>query len=118
VFGVVHDTSEVAQKLGIKVHVVKDGGEHKGAGTPGTPVTDEQVAHLQDLAAQMGSMFRSAIMRGRGMTSDQLQKVYGGQIFIGARARSAGLVDGITSFDNVLAKLATYKPAAQPAQGE
>ncbi len=111
---VIPDTSEMADKMGAKVHVVK-AGDHKGAGVPGAPVTDAHLAHFQQIVDDLNAQFLASVSKARGLTLAQNVAPADGSVFVGAKARAAGLVDGITSFDSVLAKLKTYKAPAQTA---
>ena len=106
----VADSSGMADKMGVKVHVVK-AGDYKGAGVPGAPLTDDHLAHFQQQVNDLNSQFVGAVQRGRGMTDGQMKDMADGRVYVGAKARTAGLVDGITSRDAVLTKLKTYKPA-------
>lgn len=108
---VVPDSSGLADKLGVRVHVVR-AGEHKGAGVDGAPVTDAHLAHFQGQVDDLNAQFVAAVRRGRNMTAEQAAALADGRVYVGAKAREAGLIDGVTSYDNVLAKLRAYKPPA------
>jgi signal peptide peptidase SppA len=110
VFMVVYDLSQMAEQEGIAVHVIRDG-DMKGAGAPGTPITDAQKAHWQEIVSGYGRQFRSAVMRGRSMSADALAPLADGKVFFAEKARDSGLIDGVTTLDNVISKLKTYRPA-------
>jgi signal peptide peptidase SppA len=96
VFCVLYDESKAAEMEGVKVHVVSTGA-HKGAGTPGTPVTDEVLADTQRLVDQVNEAFQAAVTRGR--PSLDVAKVATGQVWLGADALRLGLVDAVGSME-------------------
>lgn len=108
----VEDSSGMADKLGLKVHVVK-AGDYKGAGVPGSPVTPDHLAHFQAQVDDLNAHFVSGVQRGRGMTAEQAKALADGRVYVGAKARNAGLVDGITSYDAVLTRLKAYKSVSK-----
>lgn len=109
IYMVVPDTSDMAAKEGVKVHVVR-AGDHKGTGVLGAPITDDHLTHFQGIVNDLNRQFLAAVKTGRGLDLTQNVAPANGQVYVGAKARAAGLVDGITSRDNVLAKLQSYKP--------
>jgi protease-4 len=104
VYGVVSDSSARADMMGVKVHLIKSG-THKGAGTPGTPVTAEHLSDMQSRVDELFGVFKDAVMSGRGMTSDQIDPIADGRAFGAAKALEYGLIDGICSFEECLAKV-------------
>jgi signal peptide peptidase SppA len=107
---VITDSSEAAQQAGEKVIVVSTG-DFKGVGAEGTEITEEQVAYIQGQVDDIGAQFISAVNRGRGLSLTLGQAPADGAVYFGAKARSVGLVDGITPLDSVLSKLRNYKAA-------
>lgn len=104
VFTVVEDTSKAAEKEGVKVHVVRFGAM-KGAGTPGTPVTEEQLSYLQERIDGFADDFIGAIASGRKMSREAATKLADGRVHKGEAAKKVGLVDAIESIDETLAAL-------------
>lgn len=105
---VVVDSSAKAEKEGVKVHVISTG-PMKGAGMPGAPVTDEQLAHVQSLVDGMQTGFDEAVKSGRGITSAELANVRTGAVFLARDARGLKLIDGIKSLDQTLSALAAER---------
>lgn len=103
---VVYDQSQAMENAGVKT-LVFGTGPIKGAGTPGMEVNDEQKAYFRSIVEQSQQAFDSAVMKGRNMTPGKLEKVKSGGVFGAGEAESLGLIDGIKSFDAVLAELAT-----------
>lgn len=88
------DQTAAYEKAGYKVEIIKnDGADLKGAGYPGTKLTDSQRADMQEQVNQIGKMFRNHVEKHRGKLSDNS---FRGQTFMGAEAINAGLVDSLT----------------------
>jgi signal peptide peptidase SppA len=101
VYGVYHDTSKMAEGLGIKVHVIRSG-EHKGMGVEGAEITDKQIKGIQDVIDGIASNFVDAVSRGRGMGRTEASKLATGQVWIAAEAQKLGLIDGVSILDSIL----------------
>lgn len=104
VFTVLTDRSEQFDRAGVKVHVIR-AGQFKGVGTPGTEITDEHLAHRQQLINDLNGFFVAAVSRGRKLTGQKLNDIVDGRVHVGHEAAQLGLVDGIKSLDEVLAEL-------------
>lgn len=104
VYGSVIDKSRAYENEGYRVHVISSGGV-KGAGVPGTPVTDEQIAEMKREVGIMTGMFVSAVASGRRMDEGDVRKLATGQIFDARDALSKGLIDAIMPLDDVMACL-------------
>lgn len=104
-YGVVYDTSAMATMEGVKVHVVR-AGAMKGAGTPGTEVTPEQLADFQREVDALNEFFVAGVSAGRKMDLDSVRKLATGQVWIGQQAVDTGLIDGVKSFDAALLETA------------
>mgnify|MGYP001407151604 CR=1 FL=1 len=113
VYAVVEDSSQAAAADGIKVHVVSTG-PMKGVMQPGTEITPDQIAHLQERVDEMNGHFQMAIIRGRGdrITKAQLKEASDGRVFGAADAKKLGLVDKIQSFDEAIANALPRKRIA------
>jgi len=102
----VRDTSQAHAAAGIKVHVIR-AGDFKGVGTNGTEVTPEQLDELQAMVNEVNSHFISGVVRGRKMTSEQVQLLADGRIHPSSKAQQLGLIDGVSSFDDALTQLSS-----------
>lgn len=100
-FAVLEDVSGMAEREGVKVHVVSTG-PHKGLGAPGTPITEELLSDAQKQVDQIGKFFFSAVEGGRRISGDALNRVTTGQTWIAAEAKKMGLIDGIQTFEQAL----------------
>lgn len=109
---VVHDSSKLYANAGIKVIPVASG-KFKGTAVPGTPVTQEQVAKLQEYVDAINQVFIDLIAEGRGMSVDAVMELATGESWVGSDAKAKGLVDEIMSFDKLLASMSTNQNGTQ-----
>lgn len=102
---VIEDVSEAAAKEGIKVHVISTGA-FKGAGVPGTVITDEHLAYLQERVNQLNEHFVTSVARGRGRhVSTVKDKWADGKVWLAAQAQEMGMIDAVESFDDAMTML-------------
>lgn len=104
----VYDVSQHFEQNGIKTHVFKTG-SLKGLGTPGAPITEEHVSHMQTLVNELQTHFDSAVMKGRSFSAKQLESVKTGGVFPANEAVSLRLIDGIRSLDATVEALSAVR---------
>jgi ClpP class serine protease len=76
---------------------------------PGTP---EGAEALQERADALAGIFIEKVARNRGISPGSVMKNYGqGAVFVGEKAKNQGLVDGISTLENVIAILGEKKVA-------
>lgn len=102
-YAVVTDFSEKAAQEGIKVSVIK-AGDFKGAGVPGTEVTEEQVSEIQRLVDSRNEFFLDGVAAGRNLPVAKVQSLADGRIHSAKDALGLGLIDAIGSFDSAFAE--------------
>jgi len=112
-YSVVVDSSKGAQKLGLKVHVIR-AGQFKGAGVPGTEISEEHLADVQRIVNAVNEQFIETVMRGRHMGRSQVEAIADGRVHIGQEAQQLGLIDGVRSLDSVFREFAKVGSAARP----
>jgi len=116
VVAVVEDTSAAASAQGVVVHVVSTG-DHKGAFTPGSPVTEDHLAELQATVDGINVFFLAAVAKGRHLSAAQVAKAADGRVFFADEALKLGLVDAVQPLEKSLADLrkawASYTPVAK-----
>lgn len=108
VFATIADSSEMANRVGVKFHLITTG-KYKGGGQPGTRVTD---AHLENWQHQIDGTFadfKDAIATGRKMDSEAVDKIADGRMLNSDEALAAGLIDGVCSFEQCFSLLASTK---------
>jgi signal peptide peptidase SppA len=103
-YAVVQDVSGAAAAMGVRVHVVR-AGDFKGAGTPGTQVTPDQLAEWQRIVDETNEFFLRGVASGRGKSVAEVRKLADGRVHIGAAAKTLGLIDGVQSFDETILQL-------------
>ena len=114
---VVHDMSEMAKSEGIKVHVVSTGA-FKGAFTPGSEVTEEQLADLQSLVNKLNGFFKEAVADSRSMDMKTVDALFDGRVHVAEDAMAMGLIDAVEGFDDAMRALAQAIPADDLAEAE
>ncbi len=82
-------------KLGIKVMPVKSG-KHKDIGSAYRPMTEEEIALLQEMINETYQQFFDVVKQGRPSVDAAMLPVYAdGRVFTGARAKQVGLIDAL-----------------------
>ncbi len=111
-FGVVYDLSEMAAKEGVKVHLLKgriNGKDAlmKGAGTPGTAISAEQLARMQEGVDDLNQQFYDAVLAGpRKPKAATVEGWFADAgVWVAAKAKTMGLIDRVESFDDMLARV-------------
>jgi signal peptide peptidase SppA len=94
VYTVAVDSSALAEKLGLKVHVIRSG-EHKGMGVGGAAITENQIAAEQEIVDGMAANFKAAVAAGRKMNAKDVEKIATGRTWLAAEAKKLNLVDEI-----------------------
>ncbi len=108
-YSVLYDASKMAEMQGIEVHVIATG-EYKGAGVPGSKITEAHLEYAQERINSLNQYFLNGVSKGRGMKMSEVKAVADGRVFVGKEAKALGLVDKIQNFD------ATVKMAAGAAR--
>lgn len=112
-YQILRDFSAAAEREGVKTHVIKTG-PLKGAGSPGAPVTDEQLAHVQQLVNATQEIFDAAVRKGRGLSASELEAVRHGGVLMADDAKSARLIDGIQPLGKTITELARAAESHDP----
>jgi len=89
VYCAILDKSRAYDAKGLRVDVISSGA-HKGAGTPGTSLTDDQRALLQAQILEVAGIFKAAVKAARPEADET---VFDGRVLVGASAVKAGLAD-------------------------
>lgn len=111
-FGVMYDYSAMFEQDGVKPIVISSGG-FKGAGVPGTKITDEQVVEWQREIDALNEAFVLAVMDGRKMSRKQAGVLADGRTHVAAAAKTLGLVDRVESLDDLVARVRREVSGAQ-----
>ncbi len=116
-FMVLYDYSKTFEDNGIRAVLVK-AGQFKGAGTPGTEITDEQVVEHQKIVDGLQAQFTAHVQRGRGFSDEQAKALVTGLVYTAETALSMQLIDGIQSIDETLQLLQLASREAQTFEGD
>jgi signal peptide peptidase SppA len=112
VYMTVADMTEMAKAQGIKMVVIKSG-KFKGAGIPGTSLSDEQIANLQDSVDAIHADFKASVLQTRKLVKAEDME---GQVFSGKQAAQRNLVTGLAdSFNEAVAMWAENSIAPAPS---
>lgn len=103
-YAVIYDFSAQATLIGVKVHVLR-AGQFKGAGTPGTEITADQLAHWQQIVDELNGHFVQGVAAGRKLAIDRTVELADGRVHIAADAEELRLIDGVQSFEETLTQL-------------
>lgn len=101
-YNVICDYSAKAAMEGIKVHVIR-AGAMKGAGVPGTAITEEILADVQRVTNDLNAHFLARVEKGRKLSAQQVAEVADGRVWIASVAQEKGLIDSVGTFDQAIA---------------
>lgn len=106
IFGMFPDASELlTQKLGVKFDEVKTNA-NSGFGTLARPFNDEEMHILEKYIDRGYKLFRQRVAEGRKMTTDQVEAIAQGHVWIGKDALKIKLVDQLGDLNVAVAKAA------------
>lgn len=99
------DVSKAEEQRGVKTTEIF-AGQYKRIASNYAPLSKEGRQTIQDQVDYTYSLFVSAVAKNRGVSTDTvLNDMADGRIFIGQQAVDAGLVDGVSTIDALIAKL-------------
>lgn len=107
------DRSKALDGAGIKLTEVTSG-KFKNAASPNAPLDDTGRGELQRRVDAIHAEFAGHVAKARGLPPAESEKVSNGRLFWGAEAQRLRLIDGVKSYPEVLAELAS-KHAPKPA---
>lgn len=110
VLTVLTDVTKALADQGIKKTVMR-AGDDKARVNPFEPLTDSARAHLQQSMDDVHGLFRSQVAKARpNLSTEDMLAATTGRTFLGKRAKSAGLVDKVASFEQALKLLDSQIP--------
>lgn len=98
------DVSKLEEKTGVKTTEVY-AGRYKRIASQYAPLTDEGRQSIQERVDYIYSVFVSAVSEHRGVSEREALEMADGKIFSGKQAIEAGLVDGVSTLDALIASL-------------
>ena len=97
----VYDQSKMFEMAGLKTILITTG-KHKGAGTPGTEMTEEQIQHYADeVVGVVGQRFFDHVTEYRRISEELMD----GRSWLGASALELNLIDAVGSRDDAMREL-------------
>ncbi len=86
--------TQIADKLGVQMITIKSG-KFKDAGNVFREMTEEDREFLQSTVDVLYHDFRSAVVSGRKLPLDKVNKFADGRVIVGTQALEYGLIDGM-----------------------
>jgi signal peptide peptidase SppA len=109
VFATHFDVSAMMERIGVKVSYIY-AGKYKIEGNEDEPLTDDAREHLQSLIDHTYNLFVSDVAKGRGISPAAVKSDYGqGRVLSASEAKTAGLIDRVSSFGDTLQRLGGMK---------
>lgn len=121
IFGMVPNTKELTDKIGLTYDVVKTN-QFSDYGNLMRPLNSDEKTLMQMMIAQGYDLFISRCAEGRHMTKDEIEKIAEGRVWTGEMAKKIGLVDELGGIDKALeiaakkANLEGYTVMSYPAK--
>ena len=99
------DYSGLDEKMGVKRTEIT-AGKYKRIASEYAPLTKEGKASIQEHVDHVYSIFVDSVAKHRGVSSEEvLERMADGKIFIGRQSIEAGLVDGVSTMEELIDKL-------------
>lgn len=109
------DFSKYEENLGVKTTEIT-AGKYKRIASEHEPLSKEGRAYIQEQVDHIYSAFVDAVAKHRGVSAEEvLERMADGRVFIGRRALDAGLVDGVSTFEELIGKLSAGETMSRPA---
>ena len=99
------DQSEADKMMGVKVTLITSGAR-KADGNPHEPLSDEARAAIQANVDAFAGIFWSVVAERRGLSVDKV-RAFEAAMLVGAQAVEAGLADGVATWSEFLALVAS-----------
>ena len=102
VFGMILSTGDAMKNVGITVDVAKSA-PHGDMGNTFRKLTPTELDYLQKSVEDVYGTFIGHVADGRGMTTEDVDKIGQGRVWCGVDAKTIGLVDGFGGLKEALA---------------
>jgi capsid assembly protease len=101
---VVTDISAMAERAGVRFHVLTSGAR-KADGSQMLPLSEASKIALQENVDAMAAVFFKHVAEARGMSVEAVSGLEAG-VFVGEKAVEAGLADSVATFDDLVSSWA------------
>ncbi|MBN1904320.1 MAG: signal peptide peptidase SppA [Deltaproteobacteria bacterium] len=98
---------ELAEKIGLKMEVIKSG-EFKDIGNPHRELTEKEREVLDAVISDIQTQFVNDVAEGRNLAPEKVREIADGRIFTGAMAKERGLVDQLGNFEDAVTLAKEY----------
>ena len=106
------DWSKALDDAGVKTTLIS-AGKFKTEGNPYEPLGEDAQTFMQSRVDDYYSAFTKSVAKGRGISVEVVRKDFGqGRVYGAQQALSAGMVDGVMTFDDVVKKMGKDLKAA------
>jgi protease IV len=92
---------ELLHKIGVSSEAIKSG-PYKDIGSPFRKIKPEERRILEEVILNVRHQFVDVVMKERGLTRDQVEKIADGRIFSGEQAKALGLIDELGGFEDAV----------------
>jgi protease-4 len=99
------NAEELLDKVGVNVVVIASG-PRKDLGSSFREMTEEEQALWQEITSEVYEDFVALVAEARGMSLDEVRELADGSVYTGRQALEHGLVDGVGTPDDAIAKAA------------
>ncbi|MBC7597407.1 MAG: S49 family peptidase [Polaromonas sp.] len=100
------DWSKAMEDAGVKTTLIS-AGKFKTEGNPYQPLGEDAQAFMQSRVDDYYAAFTKSVAKGRSVSVSVVREDFGqGRVYGAAQAQSAGMVNGVMTFDDVVKKLA------------
>jgi protease-4 len=96
------NVSELMEKVGVRMEVVKAGAQ-KDLGSPFRDLDPQDREILESLLEDVHTQFIETVAEARGMPVDEVRRLADGRVLSGQQALEAGLVDGLGNMNEAIA---------------
>ena len=106
IFGMFPDPSELlTQKLGLKFDYAATN-KYSTFGANGRPISADEMSHIEAYVDRGYKLFRQRVAEGRKMSTDQVEQIAQGHVWLGQDALRIKLVDQLGGLNEAVAKAA------------
>jgi protease-4 len=93
--------SELAEKIGFGIEVVKSG-EFKDIGSPHRDLTERDKEVLKEVIDDIQNQFVNHVAEGRNLPPEKVREIADGRVLTGSMAKKRGLVDKLGNFEDAV----------------
>ena len=109
------DISKAEEMMGVKTTEIT-AGKYKRIASRHAPLSQEGRQTMQEMVDYVYSAFVGDVAKHRGVSEEQvLEQMADGRIFFGRQAVNAGLVDGVSTMEELIGKLSAGELVGKPA---